>query len=156
MNQKDRDLRSRTLSSPGWQLCGVGGQRLLQLVSFMLLARQLPKPEIGLFILLLTGIGVIESLTLFVGEQTTISSQRLIKFLDDTFLKYIGWTLHDKVAECRLKCLQALQPLYEDEDLMPRLELFTSRFKNRIIEMSLDANYEVSVAAIKLLTSIIT
>ena len=78
MNQKDRDLRSRTLSSLGWQLCGVGGQRLLQLVSFMLLARQLPKPEIGLFILLLTGIGVIESLTLFVGEQTTISSQRLI------------------------------------------------------------------------------
>lgn len=78
------------------------------------------------------------------------------KFLDDTFLKYIGWTLHDKVAECRLKCLQALQPLYEDEDLLPRLELFTSRFKNRIIEMSLDVNYDVSVAAIKLLTSIIT
>jgi cohesin complex subunit SA-1/2 len=78
------------------------------------------------------------------------------KFLDDTFLKYIGWTLHDKVAECRLKCLQALQPLYEDEDLLPRLELFTSRFKNRIIEMSLDINYDVSVAAIKLLTSIIT
>lgn len=77
------------------------------------------------------------------------------KFLDDTFLKYIGWTLHDKVADCRLKCLQALQPLYEEDDLLPKLELFTSRFKNRIIEMSLDKDPEVSVNAIKLLTNII-
>tara|TARA_R110002072_G_scaffold46591_2_gene128905 strand:+ start:91975 stop:93471 length:1497 start_codon:yes stop_codon:yes gene_type:complete len=78
MTDGDKDLRSRTLSSLGWQLCGVGGQRLLQLGSFMLLARLLPEKEIGLFIVLLTGIGVIESLTLFVGEQTTISSQRLV------------------------------------------------------------------------------
>lgn len=49
------------------------------------------------------------------------------KFLDDTFLKYIGWTMYDKVGECRLKCLQALQPLYEEEDLSSKLELFTSR-----------------------------
>ncbi len=77
------------------------------------------------------------------------------KFLDDTFLKYIGWTLHDKVHECRLKCLQALQPLYEQDDLLPKLELFTSRFKNRIVEMSLDKDYDVAVSAIKLLTSII-
>lgn len=27
-------------------------------------------------------------------------------FLDDSYLKYIGWTLHDKVGEVRLKCLQ--------------------------------------------------
>jgi cohesin complex subunit SA-1/2 len=78
------------------------------------------------------------------------------KFLDDTFLKYIGWTLYDKVAECRLKCVQALQPLYEKEDLQSRLELFTSRFKNRIVEMSMDKEYEVSVSAIKLLTTIVS
>ena len=78
------------------------------------------------------------------------------KFLDDTFLKYIGWTLYDKVGECRLKCLQALQPLYEKDDLQSRLELFTSRFKNRIVEMSLDKEYEVSVSAIKLLTTIVS
>lgn len=29
-------------------------------------------------------------------------------FLDDSYLKYIGWTLHDKVGEVRLKCLQVL------------------------------------------------
>lgn len=78
------------------------------------------------------------------------------KFLDDTFLKYIGWTLYDKVGECRLKCLQALQPLYDQEDLLTRLELFTSRFKNRIVEMSLDKEYEVSVNAIRLLTCIVS
>lgn len=77
------------------------------------------------------------------------------KFLDDTFLKYIGWTMYDKHAECRLKCLQALQPLYEHDDLLTRLELFTSRFKNRIVEMSLDKDYDVSVGAIKLLTCIV-
>jgi len=27
-------------------------------------------------------------------------------FLDDSYLKYIGWTLHDKIGEVRLKCLQ--------------------------------------------------
>lgn len=77
------------------------------------------------------------------------------KFLDDTFLKYIGWTMYDKQAECRLKCLHALQPLYEQDDLSSKLELFTSRFKNRIVEMSLDKDADVSVAAINLLTCII-
>ncbi len=76
-------------------------------------------------------------------------------FLDDAFLKFIGWTLYDIVAECRLKCLQALQPLYEEEDLTQKLELLTSRFKNRIVEMSLDKDIDVSVCAIKLLTLII-
>ena len=78
------------------------------------------------------------------------------KFLDDTFLKYIGWTLYDKTAECRLKCLHALHPLYEDKQLVCKLELFTSRFKNRLVEMSLDKEHEVSVAAIQLLTEIVS
>jgi cohesin complex subunit SA-1/2 len=78
------------------------------------------------------------------------------KFLDDTFLKYIGWTLYDRVGECRLKCLLSLQPLYEQNDLQTRLELFTSRFKNRIVEMSLDKEHEVSVNAIRLLTCIVS
>jgi cohesin complex subunit SA-1/2 len=77
------------------------------------------------------------------------------KFLDDTFLKYIGWTLYDKASECRLKCLQALGPLYEADDLQSKLELFTSRFKNRMVEMSLDIATDVAVAAIKLLTTIV-
>lgn len=75
-------------------------------------------------------------------------------FLDDSYLKYIGWTLHDKVGEVRLKCLQALQPLYATEELKTKLELFTSKFKDRIVAMTLDKEYDVAVQAVKLVISI--
>lgn len=76
-------------------------------------------------------------------------------FLDDSYLKYIGWTLHDKVGEVRLRCLQALLPLYENEELKGKLELFTSKFKDRIVAMTLDKEYEVAVHAIKLVIKIL-
>lgn len=76
-------------------------------------------------------------------------------FLDDSYLKYIGWTLHDKVGEVRLRCLQALLPLYENEELKGKLELFTSKFKDRIVAMTLDKEYEVAVNAIKLVIKIL-
>lgn len=75
-------------------------------------------------------------------------------FLDDSYLKYIGWTLHDKIGEVRLKCLQALQPLYATEELKGKLELFTSKFKDRIVAMTLDKEYDVAVQAVKLIISI--
>ena len=75
-------------------------------------------------------------------------------FLDDTYLKYIGWTIHDKVGDVRLKCLQTLQPLYGSEDLKGKLELFTSKFKDRIVDMTLDKEFDVSVEAVKLVISI--
>ncbi|XP_050680856.1 cohesin subunit SA-1 isoform X2 [Leptidea sinapis] len=76
-------------------------------------------------------------------------------FLDDLYLKYIGWTLHDKVGEVRLRCLQALHPLYECEDLKGKLELFTSKFKDRIVAMTLDKETDVAVHAVKLVTAIL-
>ncbi|CAG9863575.1 unnamed protein product [Phyllotreta striolata] len=76
-------------------------------------------------------------------------------FLDDSYLKYIGWTLHDKVGEVRLRCLQALQPLYANEELKGKLELFTNKFKDRIVAMTLDKEYEVAVQAVKLVISIL-
>ncbi|KAG7296405.1 hypothetical protein JYU34_021558 [Plutella xylostella] len=76
-------------------------------------------------------------------------------FLDDLYLKYIGWTLHDKVGEVRLRCLQALQPLYECEELKGKLELFTSKFKDRIVSMSLDKEGEVAVHACRLVIAIL-
>uniref|UniRef100_A0A673YCL8 STAG2 cohesin complex component a n=1 Tax=Salmo trutta TaxID=8032 RepID=A0A673YCL8_SALTR len=50
-------------------------------------------------------------------------------FLNDSYLKYVGWTMHDKQGEVRLRCLTALQGLYYNRELNTRLELFTSRFK---------------------------
>uniref|UniRef100_A0A3B4WUT6 SCD domain-containing protein n=1 Tax=Seriola lalandi dorsalis TaxID=1841481 RepID=A0A3B4WUT6_SERLL len=73
-------------------------------------------------------------------------------FLNDSYLKYVGWTMHDKQGEVRLKCLTALQGLYYNRELSARLELFTSRFKDRIVSMTLDKEYDVAVQAIKLLT----
>lgn len=78
MSKSDQDLRKRTLTSLGWQFMGVGGQRIVQLAVPITMAHTIPKQDIGLFIVMLTGIGVVESLTLFVGEQTTISSQRTV------------------------------------------------------------------------------
>ncbi|XP_075764130.1 cohesin subunit SA-3 isoform X2 [Pelodiscus sinensis] len=76
-------------------------------------------------------------------------------FLTDGYLKYIGWTLHDKQREVRLKCLKALQGLYHSREIAARMELFTSRFKGRIVSMVLDKEPDVGVEAIKLLTLIL-
>lgn len=76
-------------------------------------------------------------------------------FLDDSYLKYIGWTLHDKIGEVRLRCLQALLPLYDKIELKGKLELFTSKFKDRIVAMTLDKEFDVAVHAVKLVISIL-
>ncbi|KAM5228617.1 cohesin subunit SA-3 [Ctenodactylus gundi] len=76
-------------------------------------------------------------------------------FLNDSYLKYIGWTLHDKHREVRLKCLKALQGLYINQELTPRLELFTNRFKDRVVSMVLDKEWDVAVEAVRLLILIL-
>ncbi|XP_015788951.1 cohesin subunit SA-1 [Tetranychus urticae] len=75
-------------------------------------------------------------------------------FLDDSYLKYVGWTLFDKVGYVRLKSLQSLVPLYETEEIADEMELFTHKFKERIIAMTSDKEPEVAAQAIKLIISI--
>uniref|UniRef100_A0A8C4ZK18 Cohesin subunit SA n=1 Tax=Gadus morhua TaxID=8049 RepID=A0A8C4ZK18_GADMO len=72
-------------------------------------------------------------------------------FLTDSYLKYIGWMMHDKIPEVRLKCVLGLQGLYGDPLLLTKLDLFTSRFKDRLISMTLDRDNEVALQAMKLL-----
>ncbi|XP_069492734.1 cohesin subunit SA-2-like isoform X2 [Ambystoma mexicanum] len=72
-------------------------------------------------------------------------------FLNDSYLKYIGWMLHDKQPDVRLKSLVGLQRLYNKKELVSTMDLFTSRFKDRIVSMTLDHDHEVSVQAMKLL-----
>ncbi|EHA98436.1 Cohesin subunit SA-3 [Heterocephalus glaber] len=76
-------------------------------------------------------------------------------FLTDSYLKYIGWTLHDKHRDVRLTCLKALQGLYSNRELTARLELFTSRFKDRMVSMVMDREYDVAVEAVRLLILIL-
>ncbi|KAG5852757.1 hypothetical protein ANANG_G00065950 [Anguilla anguilla] len=72
-------------------------------------------------------------------------------FLNDSYLKYLGWMLHDKQPDVRLKCVLGLQGLYGDTLLNSKLDLFTSRFKERMVSMTLDKDHEVAVQAMRLL-----
>ncbi|TNN73085.1 Cohesin subunit SA-1 [Liparis tanakae] len=72
-------------------------------------------------------------------------------FLNDGCLKYLGWTLHDKQSPVRLQCVRALQSLYQEKEFIGRLELFTSRFKERILSMVLDKDPGVAVEVVNLL-----
>lgn len=75
-------------------------------------------------------------------------------FLNDTYLKYVGWMMYDKQPDVRLKCVLGLQELYQDVHLILKMELFTSRFKERMVSMTLDKDHEVSVQAMRLLIAI--
>ncbi|KAJ8389253.1 hypothetical protein AAFF_G00121180 [Aldrovandia affinis] len=72
-------------------------------------------------------------------------------FLNDGYLKYLGWTLHDKEGAVRVRCLHALQGLYQEKDFIGHLELFTSRFKERMLCMVLDKDRDAAVEVIRLL-----
>uniref|UniRef100_A0A7N6AI80 Stromal antigen 1a n=1 Tax=Anabas testudineus TaxID=64144 RepID=A0A7N6AI80_ANATE len=70
------------------------------------------------------------------------------------FFLYCSVTTNSQ-GEVRLKCLKALQNLYTNRELFPKLELFTNRFKDRIVSMTLDKEYDVAVEAIRLVTLIL-
>lgn len=76
MSHPPGHLRRKTLQGLFWQFLGVGGQQFVQLGSYMVIGRAIDPQDVGLFVILLTGIGLVESLTLFMGEQATIASPR--------------------------------------------------------------------------------
>ncbi|MBL8753630.1 MAG: oligosaccharide flippase family protein [Planctomycetes bacterium] len=81
------DLRRKTLHSLFWQLLGVGGQRVVQFVGIAALWRIVEERDLGLFAILLSAIGVLESLTTFVGDLTSIWSKHGAerRYLDTVF-----------------------------------------------------------------------
>lgn len=76
-------------------------------------------------------------------------------FLQDLYLKYLGWTLNDKSAGVRKTSILALQNLYEVDDNVPSLGLFTERFCNRMVELADDIDVSVAVSAIGLLKQLL-
>ncbi|XP_032940131.1 cohesin subunit SA-3-like [Catharus ustulatus] len=72
-------------------------------------------------------------------------------FLTDGHLKYLGWTLHDKHREVRLRCVRALRGIYGIAEMAPSLELFTHRFKPRLVAMAHDEEPEVALEVLRLL-----
>ncbi|CAL9237342.1 unnamed protein product [Arabidopsis halleri] len=76
-------------------------------------------------------------------------------FLQDLYLKYLGWTLNDKNAGVRKASLLALRKLYETDENVPTLGLFTERFSNRMIEMADDVDMSAAVCAIGLVKQLL-
>ncbi|KAF5175680.1 Cohesin subunit sa-3 [Thalictrum thalictroides] len=76
-------------------------------------------------------------------------------FLQDLYLKYLGWTLNDKNAGVRKSSILALQSLYEVDDNVASLTLFTERFLNRMIELADDIDTSVAVCAIGLIKQLL-
>uniref|UniRef100_A0A8C3US62 Cohesin subunit SA n=1 Tax=Catharus ustulatus TaxID=91951 RepID=A0A8C3US62_CATUS len=75
-------------------------------------------------------------------------------FLTDGHLKYLGWTLHDKHREVRLRCVRALRGIYGIAEMAPSLELFTHRFKPRLVAMAHDEEPEVALEVLRLISGI--
>lgn len=76
-------------------------------------------------------------------------------FLQDIYLKYLGWTLNDKNAGVRRTSILALQSLYEVDDNIPSLGLFTERFYARMIQLADDIDVSVAVSAIGLIKQLL-
>ncbi|OQS07362.1 cohesin subunit [Thraustotheca clavata] len=75
------------------------------------------------------------------------------EYLDDKYLKYLGWLLNDKSAKVRSTVLDSLQNIYDTEDVA-KLEVFTSRFLRRYLEMCDDVDDDVVLSAIQLISKL--
>nr|XP_043635898.1 sister-chromatid cohesion protein 3 [Erigeron canadensis] len=76
-------------------------------------------------------------------------------FLQDLYLKYLGWTLNDKSASVRKASILALQNLYDVDDNVPSLGLFTERFYKRMLDLADDIDISVAVCAISLVKKLL-
>ncbi|KAL5561587.1 hypothetical protein UlMin_031334 [Ulmus minor] len=76
-------------------------------------------------------------------------------FLQDLYLKYLGWTLNDKSAGVRKASVLALQNIYDVDEYVQTLSLFTERFSNRMIDLADDIDISVAVCAIVLVKQLV-
>eukprot|EP00049_Salpingoeca_infusionum_P002336 m.55751 g.55751 ORF g.55751 m.55751 type:complete len:1311 (-) comp11515_c0_seq1:1912-5844(-) len=72
------------------------------------------------------------------------------ELLDDKYLKYFGWCLNDKDAAVRSEALLFLTQLFDNKDFAVHLDLFYTKFRNRILYMAADVSSDVVVDALKL------
>ena len=71
-------------------------------------------------------------------------------FLTDFYLKYLGWSLNDKMPVVRLEVLSALKTLASSQSHLAMMDSFFARFRDRIAEMLRDIDHQVVVEAIRL------
>ncbi|GJW06511.1 sister-chromatid cohesion protein 3 [Tanacetum coccineum] len=76
-------------------------------------------------------------------------------FLQDLYLKYLGWTLNDKSAAVRKASILALQAVYDVDDYVPSLGPFTLRFYKRMLDLADDNDISVAECAISLVEQLL-
>lgn len=76
-------------------------------------------------------------------------------FLGDSHNKYAGWVLFDKTPYVRRTALESITRLFEGTKSASSLEVFLSRFRDRIVAMSGDSDTDVCVAAVNLCTVLV-
>jgi cohesin complex subunit SA-1/2 len=81
-----------------------------------------------------------------------------VQFLEDTYLKYLGWLANDKVAVVRRAVVNALLAVLTDHkspevvSVSQRMKEFSERFIDRWVEMAVgDVDEEVSYGMIKVM-----
>lgn len=77
------------------------------------------------------------------------------KLLDDKFLKYFGWLLHDKDPAVRSAVITSLTDIFSLEASTEGLLLFCTRFNKRLLDMAHDVDEEVAIATFKLLCELL-
>jgi STAG domain len=76
-------------------------------------------------------------------------------FLADSHNKYAGWVLFDKAPLVRRTALEAVTLLFKGVKSVSSLDVFLSRFRDRIVAMSEDSDNDVCVAAVNLCTVLV-
>ncbi|KAG9307285.1 hypothetical protein G9A89_017113 [Geosiphon pyriformis] len=76
-------------------------------------------------------------------------------FLEDQYLRYLGWQLSDKSSIVRAESIKSLSRIYSKDSFRGSLRHFTERFKGRILEMALkESDISVRIPTIHLLAQI--
>lgn len=76
-------------------------------------------------------------------------------FVDNNYIRFLGWAFNDQSASVRSECIKSLIRLYRIEDIASKLAAFTRRFTPRIEEMALyDVDVSVRVNTIQLCSAL--
>jgi cohesin complex subunit SA-1/2 len=71
-------------------------------------------------------------------------------FLDNNFLKFLGWALYDKEPKTRKESIDVIRRLYQKEAFAVSLENLTTRFRPRLISMLNDVEKDIRGVALSL------
>eukprot|EP01130_Rhizamoeba_saxonica_P006102 TRINITY_DN2424_c0_g1_i1.p1 TRINITY_DN2424_c0_g1~~TRINITY_DN2424_c0_g1_i1.p1 ORF type:complete len:1244 (+),score=347.38 TRINITY_DN2424_c0_g1_i1:71-3802(+) len=77
------------------------------------------------------------------------------KFVDNLYLKYLGWALSDPASSVRSSAIKTLTKVYSIPTYYPRLDQFTYYYKERMLQLNQDIDIDVATEALKLCHSLV-